>query len=76
MINIPDRASNAGPESSEDLDWRDQLWVADENVAAARRMEQDSFDYEAAGEKRNRSRIEAINHAIAALQEARELLCR
>ena len=70
---LPDRASNAGPEPQE-LDWRDLLWVAEEDIAAARRMEIDiRFDGNA---KRNRDRIAAIDAAMNALKEAKELLCR
>jgi hypothetical protein len=74
-VNLPNRASDAGPEPIEELDWRDYLYVAGEDVQAAGRIESDiRFD---APEGRNRNRIEAIDHAIAALQEAKELLlCR
>jgi hypothetical protein len=72
LESLPDRASNAGPEPQE-LDWRDLLWAAEENLTAARRMEIDiRLDSNA---KRNRSRIAAINAAMNALQEAKELLC-
>ena len=73
---LPDQTSNAGPESQQDMDWWDLLWVADENIKAAKRTEQDGYNYSAPGAKRNRSRIAAIDHAIEALQEAKELLCR
>ena len=74
---IPEQTSNAGPEyriAAEECDWRDFLWAADEDIRAARRMEQscESMD----GSKRNASRIAAIDNAIEALQESRRLLCR
>ena len=71
---IPDRASNGGPENATaDMDWRDLLWAADEDIRAAKRMEQscESID----GAKRNRNRIVAIESAIEALQQAKEMLC-
>ena len=72
----PDRASDSGPDRrpdpSELSDWRSWLYVAEENCAAARRMEKDTrFDSE---ERRNRHRIAAINAAMEALQEAKDLL--
>ena len=76
MPTIPDRASNAGPDTIEALDWRDYLWVADENTQAARRMEIDDCCYDAPGAKRNASRIAAIQSAIDALEAAKELLCQ
>ena len=72
--SLPDRASNAGPEPAWPADWRDWLCIAEENCAAARRMEIDiRFDSNA---KRNRDRIAAIDAALDALQTAKELLCR
>jgi hypothetical protein len=73
--SLPDRASNAGPEPawSADADWRDWLCIAEENCAAARRMEKDMRF--GSDERHNRSRIAAINAALDALQKAKELLC-
>jgi hypothetical protein len=71
---LPDRASNSGPEPSWPADWRDWLCIAEEDIAAARRMESDiQFDSNA---KRNRVRIAAINAAMDALIAAKELLCK
>ena len=73
---VPDRVSNAGPGSQDPLDWRDQLWVATENIQAAQRMEADGHNYNAPGAKLNASRIAAIDYARRALEEAKELLCK
>jgi hypothetical protein len=73
---IPDQTSNAGPDVTEDLDWLDYLWVADEDIKAARNTEQDGYNYAAPGAKLNRSRIACIDRAIEALNNAKELLCR
>jgi hypothetical protein len=72
--SLPDRASNAGPEPAWRNDWRDWLCIAEEDIAAARRMEKDTRFGSDAG--RNRNRIAAINAAMDALQAAKELLCR
>ena len=71
--SLPDRASNAGPEPAWRNDWRDWLCIAEENCAAARRMEKDMRF--GSDERHNRSRIAAINAALDALQKAKELLC-
>ena len=71
---IPDRASNGGPENATaDMDWRDLLWVADENIKAAKNMMSEPF---MSPVRANRNRIAAIESAIEALQQAKELLCR
>ena len=70
---LPDRASNSGPEPSWPADWRDWLCIAEEDIAAARRMEKDMRF--GSDERHNRSRIAAINAALDALQKAKELLC-
>lgn len=71
--NIPDRVSDAGPEPQA-LDWRDLLWVAEEHISAAFRMEVDiRFD---SNEKRNRNRLAALKAARIAIEQAEELLCR
>ncbi len=71
---IPDRASNAGPEPTPALDWRDYLDFAGENVRAAGRIEIDDRFRKPAD--RNRNRISAINYAIEQLERAKEELCK
>lgn len=73
METISDQVSNAGPDATEEHDWRDMLWAAEENIKAASRME---IDDRFAGAKMHRNRVSAIDHAIEALQEAKDLLCR
>jgi hypothetical protein len=118
---IPDRASDAGPNTQlEPLDWRDYLHVAGEILTAAYRTEidatyvatlaatdiamndatrdatlaatndatyaatrdatrvatRDCYSYPAPGAKRNATRIGLIQHAIDALEAAKELLCQ
>lgn len=76
QTTIPDRASNAGPEQDEPMDWRDYIDVARDAARRAARTEQSEPDARFREERRNRARIRHIEEAIAALQEARELLCR
>ena len=68
--DLPNRASDAGPEAQEQLDWRDHCYIAEEYSASARRtMSGGRLGW-------NRDRIAKIDLAIEALQSARELLCR
>lgn len=73
-IKIPDRASNAGPEPGAQPAWRDLLDDAREYAQKADRTEASYLGFTAA--EHNARRIALIDRAIAALQEAKELLCR
>ena len=71
--DLPNRASDAGPEAQEQLDWRDHCYTAEEYSASARRTMSGAV---LESRYRNRDRIAKIDRAIEALQSARELLCR
>lgn len=74
---VPDRASNAGPESQEPpKDWMDWLFDAEDACRDARNAETQPYNSPRDRAWGNRARIRAIERAVAALQEARELLCR
>jgi len=73
---IPDRASDSGPEQDPPMDWRDYIDVARDAALRAARAEQDEAGARCRPEWKNRARIRHIEDAIAALQEAKELLCR
>lgn len=76
---IPDRVSNAGPDTREpDYDWRDHVDFAECFTGSAKNAESVYHEYPANNTPRsiNRSRIAAIDAAIEQLEKAKELLCR
>jgi hypothetical protein len=66
MENLPNRASDGGPEEQQ-RDWRDWLYEAEDACKRARRAE---WSYA------NAARLRHIQDAMEALHEAKELLCR
>jgi hypothetical protein len=76
MENLPDRASDSGPEPQQDRDWRDWLYEAEESCTRARRAETSATWTPGQAEIRNRLRLRHIQDAMDALQRAKELLCR
>jgi hypothetical protein len=74
MADLPDRASDSGPESSGLNDWRDWLYVIQETARAACRLLPD-FRFDTAA-MRNRDRIKALHTIMDAARECEELLCK
>ena len=74
MENLPNRASDAGPETKDPgYDWRDELdFAGDEKTYAYRAMAVPGKIPEA----RNAERIRHIERAKEHLERAKELLCR
>jgi hypothetical protein len=72
-MEIPNRASDAGPEPTPEPDWWDWLDFAGDSVQQAMRAESELGSIP---EIRNRNRIVRIDQAIAQLTQAREQLCR
>lgn len=66
MENLPNRASDGGPEE-QDRDWRDWLYEAEEACKRARR---ELWDHD------NAWRLRHVQDAMDALQAAKEFLCR
>ena len=71
---MPDRASDSGPDRKESpLSWRDHLDFASYHIRRADRAESQAGRIP---DIRNALRLREIDEAAAALEKAKELLCR
>ncbi len=69
METLPNQVSNAGPDSSDsEMDWRDFLTAAVDDIRDARRLDHDDLKVQYA------RRASAITDAIAQLQQALDKL--